>query len=348
VKNHPSSPHGHRAPLHPQHRPRSDSGTLKAVRAEIVAEAVTRTRARPLAPRAPSIAKMIPTPREFVVPPAPHADRSTLTVLSGIDAGRTFALGTTTVIGRDLTADVVIDDEAVSRFHARITRLPDGAFLLEDLGSTNGTFVDAEPVSRWPLASGARVHLGPHVAMRFATTDEAEDTMQRRLYEASTRDPLTGVLNRAALMERLASEVAFTRRSGASVWLLMLDVDRFKLVNDTHGHLVGDQLLCAIARRAASVVRVEDVFARYGGDEFVVLSRAADLEQARALADRMRQSLRGVGLRVGDELVSTFVSIGGGSLGECPNGGGEELVALADRRLYAAKAAGRDRVCLEG
>jgi diguanylate cyclase (GGDEF)-like protein len=294
------------------------------------------------------MAKMMATPREFVVPLVPQADRSTLTVLSGIDAGRTFALGSTTVIGRDATADVVIDDEAVSRFHARITRLPDATFLLEDLDSTNGTFVDAEPIARWPLSSGARVHLGPHVALRFATTDETEDTMQRRLYEASTRDALTGVLNRTALMERIAAEVAFTRRSGASMWLLMLDVDRFKVVNDTHGHLVGDQLLCAIARRAASVVRVEDVFARYGGDEFVVLSRAADLAEARALADRLRQSLRGVGLRLGDELVSTFVSIGGASLAECPRSTSEDLVALADRRLYAAKAAGRNRVCLEG
>jgi two-component system cell cycle response regulator len=347
VKNRPSSPHGHRAPSHPP-RQRSDSGTLKAARAEIVAEAVTGTRSRPLPQRAPSIARMMPTPREFIVPPATLADRWTITVLSGMDAGRTFSLGPTTVIGRDLTADVVIDDEAVSRFHARISRLPDGSFLLEDLDSTNGTFVDAEPVTRWPLASGARLHLGPHVALRFATTDEAEDTLQRRLYEASTRDALTGALNRAALMERLAAEVAFTRRSGASVWLLMLDVDRFKAVNDTHGHLVGDQLLCAIARRAARVVRVEDVFARYGGDEFVVLSRAGDIEQARVLADRLRQSLKGVGLRLGDELVSTFVSIGGGSLAECPNGAGEDLVALADRRLYAAKAAGRDRICLEG
>lgn len=329
-------------------RQRSDSGTVKAPLAEILSAANALVTARPTAPRAPSLAKVIPTPREFAVPKLCRADRSTLTVLTGIDAGKTYDLGPMTTLGRDLRADIVLDDDAVSRFHARITRLAEGGFLLEDLGSTNGTFMDADPVKRAALTPGARVHLGPHIALRFAATDETEDTMQRRLYEASTRDALTGVLNRAALMERLAAEVAFTRRSGAPIWLLMIDVDRFKWVNDTHGHLVGDRLLCALACRAAEVVRVEDVFARFGGDEFVVLSRAVDLEQVQRLAERLRAALRGVAFRVGEQVVSTAVSIGGGALSECARSASEELVALADHRLYVAKMAGRDRVCLEG
>ena len=327
-------------------RMRSDSGTVKALRAEIFPATPGPTdTATPQATRAQL---SVPTPHDFIVPSLQRSDRSTLTVLNGVDAGRTFTVATSIVIGRDPSSDLCLDDDAVSRQHARVTRGEGGSFILEDLGSTNGTFVGAVAIKRCVITSGDRIHIGPHIALRFATTDETEDTMQRRLYETSTRDALTGVLNRAALTERLAAEVAFTRRTGTTLWLLMLDLDRFKHINDKYGHLAGDQILRTVAQRAVQVIRVEELFARYGGEEFVVVSRGSDREAATALAERLRQALQGIGISLGGELVSTTVSIGGASLTECDVADGDRLLALADRRLYAAKTAGRNLVCLDG
>jgi two-component system cell cycle response regulator len=326
---------------------RADSGTLKAVRAEIFPEGVPGP-SKLATPLATGVSLSIPTPQDFIVPSLQRSDRSTLTILNGVDAGRSFTVATSLVIGRDKSCDLCLDDDAVSRRHATVTRSAAGTFILEDLGSTNGTFVGAAPVKRCTITSGDRIHIGPHVALRFATTDETEDTMQRRLYETSTRDALTGLLNRAALTERLAAEVAFTRRTGTTLWLLMLDLDRFKHINDTYGHLAGDQILRTVAQRAVQVIRVEELFARYGGEEFVVVSRGADHSAAAALAERLRQSLQTVGVTLAGKRVSTTVSIGGASLTECETADGERLLALADRRLYAAKSAGRNRVCLDG
>jgi diguanylate cyclase (GGDEF)-like protein len=349
-----SSSDSHRAP-----RNRHDSATLRAVRPELVSEPPTRTRrvvvsedtiasARAAAPSTPESSKMaIATPPEFQVPLAPRSDRTTLTVLNGVDAGRTYTVAASVTIGRDAAADICIDDGAVSRTHARLTQIAGGGFVLEDLRSTNGTFVGGLPVRKRTLCSGDRIHVGPHVALRFATTDETEDTLQRRLYEASTRDTLTGALNRAALMDRLTAEVAFARRNASTLWLLMLDIDRFKHVNDTHGHLVGDQLLRAVARRATQTIRVEDIFGRFGGEEFVVLARALDRIAASTLAERLRGELAKVGLRKGGDVVSATVSIGAASLAECKTADVGPLVGLADLRLYAAKATGRNRVCFE-
>jgi two-component system cell cycle response regulator len=311
---------------------------MKALRAELVGAAP--------APRVR--AKAIATPHDWALPPASRSDRTTLTLLNGIDAGHTFTIETSVIVGRDETVEVCIRDDAVSRRHACISRRSDGSFLLEDLESTNGTFVDAVPIKARVLSSGVRIHLGPRVALRFATTDETEDTMQRRLYDSSTRDALTAAFNRAALAERLLSEVAFTRRNGSPLWLLMLDLDHFKLVNDAYGHLVGDQMLREVAHCATSMLRCEDVFARFGGEEFVVLTRDADRRAAFALAERLRCALGAVAVKVGADGVSTTVSIGGAALSECAPPTGEALLALADRRMYAAKTAGRNAACLEG
>jgi diguanylate cyclase (GGDEF)-like protein len=289
------------------------------------------------------------TPILPVMPVSAGHLRATLTVMSGREAGRVIALeGTTMVLGRDPESDIWIEDSGVSRKHARIGRGPDGGFYVQDLDSTNGSFVGMLRVRVAELSSGDYVQLGPGFMMRFALTDDAEESLQRQLYESSVRDPLTGAFNRKYLADRLVSEVSHARRTGGALALLMIDLDHFKDVNDRYGHLRGDEVLRTSATRLGRLVRADDVLARFGGDEFVVLARDNDSIAARALADRLRRSIEELTFELPTETVSVTASIGVASLAELePFDEPFALVALADQRLYGAKLKGRNVVCSE-
>ncbi|MBI4184049.1 MAG: diguanylate cyclase [Proteobacteria bacterium] len=162
------------------------------------------------------------------------------------------------------------------------------------------------------------------------------------------RDPLTGLLNRRGFEARLAEEVGRCRRYGRPLSLAMLDLDHFKKVNDTYGHPVGDEVLAAVAARLTAGMRGNDIAARYGGEEFIVLLPETTAEAALTVAERLRRRLAEtpVATAAGRALPVT-VSIGVAAfpgVGE----GAEALIAAADRALYAAKEAGRNRVVRAG
>jgi two-component system, cell cycle response regulator len=276
--------------------------------------------------------------------------RATVSVVSGVDAGRIVPVETSClVIGRGAEADLQIEDPAVSRTHARIVRTPDGAFRIEDLGSTNGTFVGSRRVTVTPLRAGDHVQLGPAVLLRFALTDPADERLQADLYESAIRDPLTKTFNRRYLLSRLVAEVAHARRHGTPLAALMLDVDGFKQFNDRHGHFVGDRILCFVMAQVGRLLRAGDVLARFGGDEFVILGRETNAAQAVTLAERLRSAVAGMHMSAHGVPISVTVSVGIASLDELdPQDAADDLVDLADRRLCAAKREGRNRVCAEG
>ncbi|HVH41144.1 MAG TPA: GGDEF domain-containing protein [Labilithrix sp.] len=275
-------------------------------------------------------------------------DRATLTVTAGINAGQVYALdGMEHVIGRGTDADVWVEDGGVSRRHARITCQPDGRYFVEDLGSTNGTFIGSQRIQVAEIRPGDRVQVGPHVTLRFQITDDAEEELQRRLYESSTRDALTRLYNRKYFTERLLAEVAYSRRHRVKLAVLLLDLDDFKATNDTYGHLAGDMVLRLVANQMSRVIRVEDLLARYGGEEFVILARTTGKTEAIRLGERIRDAIRELDIPVAPELsIRGTVSIGVAALPDVePEGGPNELLALADARLYRAKAEGKNRVC---
>lgn len=278
-------------------------------------------------------------------------DRATLTVLAGISAGQVHALdGTEHIIGRGTEADIWVEDGGVSRRHARITCRSDGRYFVEDLGSTNGTFVGSQRVVVAEIRPGDRVQVGPHVTLRFQITDDAEEELQRRLYESSTRDALTRIYNRKYFTERLTAEVAYSRRHRVKLAVLILDLDDFKATNDTYGHLAGDMVLRLVSNQMQRLIRVEDLLARYGGEEFVILARTTGKTEAVRLAERIRESIAQLELPVAnDRSIRGTVSIGVAALPDvAPDGGPNELLALADARLYRAKADGKNRVCSDG
>lgn len=215
------------------------------------------------------------------------------------------------------------------------------------MGSINLCSTDAQRFTR-DHASDFLAHLG--VIASFCV----ENAVNRaRLMRSGFTDVLTGWHNRRYLTVRLGEELARARRDRTSIICLMLDIDHFKRVNDTWGHVAGDAVLRELAQRIESQVRASDVAARYGGEEFIILLPNTDVTSAELLAERIRGAISAapIDLPCG-ETATVTASIG---ISEVRPGAddndlktvGDSLIARADVALYAAKSAGRDRVVVE-
>jgi two-component system cell cycle response regulator len=270
--------------------------------------------------------------------------RTVLIRMDGVGAGRLSRVESDSVVlGRDANCEVSIDDQGVSRRHARLTRVGN-QHEVSDLGSSNGTFVAGARVERAVLRDGDFIQLGPRVCFRYSQIDECHERVLRDLCDLSTKDPLTRAHNRRYFDEHLKTEIAFAQRHRNPVSLLLIDIDHFKSVNDTWGHQAGDAVLQQVARAAQQRLRSEDVFARYGGEEFGVILRATDQAGAVRVAERVRATIAAVPALVAGKPIAVTVSIGCATLGPAPSMAGEGLLAIADARLYRAKALGRNKV----
>lgn len=166
------------------------------------------------------------------------------------------------------------------------------------------------------------------------------------LQRVAALDPLTSIYNRRFGIERLKEEVARSQRSGDSLGLLMLDLDHFKSVNDTYGHIVGDRVLQSTVAAARQVLRDGDVLVRYGGEEFLVILPGAGRRDLTDMAERMRRSISEAETVTSGHRVSITVSIGGAGLPDQVVRDPMGLIGIADQALYTAKAAGRDRTVI--
>jgi diguanylate cyclase (GGDEF)-like protein len=273
--------------------------------------------------------------------------RPRLTIMTGVREGEVIDIDPNEdmVIGRSSKADLVIEDHGVSRRHCRL-RQQGLALVLEDLGSRNGTLVNGKRVQTVKLRRGDRIQIGTGVVFQLAIFDEVEETLARRLYDASVRDSLTLLYNRRHFFARLNEEIAHSRRQQTAVCVMLLDLDHFKGVNDSLGHAAGDQLLRAVARALNAAIRTEDMLARYGGEEFAIMTRTSSLAEAAACAERLRASVEAVRADYCGAPLRATISIGVAEISECGvDATVEMLLARADERLYRAKAAGRNCVC---
>jgi diguanylate cyclase (GGDEF)-like protein len=271
-------------------------------------------------------------------------DRPYLIVLSGNDVGQMHKIaGAECVVGRASTANIRLTDDGVSRQHARIT-VVNNVVTIEDLNSVNGLFVNGVRVKTATIKDGDQIQLGGTTILKFTYHDSLEEEFQRKMYDAALRDPLTKAFNKKYLLDRLATEVAYAKRHGSPLALLMLDIDFFKKVNDTYGHLAGDTVLVRVAQLAQANIRAEDVFARYGGEEFVVMARATTTRDAVILAERLRAQVASTPVPFEGKSIVVTVSIGIAALPDAPAQDAEQLLAMADEALYEAKRGGRNRV----
>lgn len=275
----------------------------------------------------------------------PGERRPYLLVLSGSGIGRSLRIEKRSyTIGRAVDADFRLEDDGISRHHAKVVVLSQGVVLLKDLGSTNGTFVNDEPVAAHPLAEGDRVQLGANITLKFGLEDDIEANVRQQLFTAATRDPLTGAHNKRSFEEQMVRAMAFSRRHKQALCVVAFDVDHFKRVNDEHGHLVGDDVLRGVSAIFQKEIRLEDSLARVGGEEFCVILPGIDLAHGVLAAERLRQALESAVLASAAGGVQVTVSLGVAEFDATRHASLDALVSDADARLYEAKKGGRNRV----
>jgi diguanylate cyclase (GGDEF)-like protein len=170
---------------------------------------------------------------------------------------------------------------------------------------------------------------------------------ESRLKNLAEHDPLTGLLNRRRFDEELADTISRVRRHGGRAAILLIDLDRFKLVNDTYGHKTGDEVLVAVAAELRARLRGTDIVARLGGDEFAAVLYEADAEAAQAVAGDLAAALRSKQVVSAGAELGVTASIGIVLVDRETIGDDAALIA-ADRALYSAKNGGRDRIALAG
>lgn len=174
-----------------------------------------------------------------------------------------------------------------------------------------------------------------------ATERQLRESLERERLLART-DELTGLINRRHFLQLAEFEHAVARRYGRPLAVLLFDIDRFKKMNDSLGHLAGDEILKVVARRAGEQMRSADVLARYGGEEFIVLAPDSTADSAAVIAERIRNVIAASVIQTGTGTAAVTISIGVGEM-QTKSDTFEDLIRRADRALYAAKAAGRNR-----
>lgn len=269
-------------------------------------------------------------------------DDACIIVIYGPELGKRLQLGTAPFeIGRSAKNDLFIDQESVSRHHARIVF--DGrAYWLQDQKSTNGTFLNDASIGEKELRDGDQVRVGRSI-LKFMTGENVEVHYHEEIYRLMTVDGLTQAYNRRYFNEALEREFNRSQRYQRVLSLIAFDIDHFKNINDTYGHLAGDNVLRQLAAAVKTRLRREDVFARTGGEEFGVLLPEIPLEGAMKTAEKVRRIVETMVVRHEQVDIRCTISLGVTALhGDEPSG--ELLYKRADERLYEAKQAGRNRV----
>lgn len=271
-------------------------------------------------------------------------------VLKGAEIGRDFRLRKNSmVVGRDTGADIRLPDDGASREHARIdyggTGEEHGAtFTLTDLGSTNRTLVNSEPVESVQLRDGDKIQVGGTV-LKFVMLDDIEARFHAEVRDLISYDQLTGLLTKESLYLAFERELERCLRYGLPLGVLMMDLDRFKSVNDGHGHLMGSHVLAEVGQIIRQGIRVADASARYGGEEFLSYLAETDVEGVERAAERVRSDIEAYSFVLDEVSIHVTISIG---IAVAPGHGADmkTLVAAADQALYRAKETGRNRVCI--
>ncbi|MGE3631548.1 MAG: diguanylate cyclase [Sandaracinaceae bacterium] len=266
-----------------------------------------------------------------------------LVIIYGDDLGRRVPLGAEpTVLGRSSKCDVQLDQESVSRNHARITRNR-ANYVIHDLGSTNGTYVNDELVDEVVLRDGDLVKVGRTI-FKFIVSGNMEAQYHEEIYRLMTVDGLTELHNKRYFNEALERESSRSRRYARAFSLVLFDIDHFKKINDTFGHLAGDSVLRQLGALVRGKVRRDDIPARTGGEEFSVIVPEVSLEGAVQLAEKLRASIESATFRFEGTKIPVTVSIGVAEWTEDIQDPAD-LVKRADERLYEAKRSGRNQVC---
>lgn len=258
------------------------------------------------------------------------------------------------IIGRAIEADVRLNDSRASRLHARISSKVDPKtnttnYHITDLGSTNGTLVNGEVITDVSLSDGDKIVIGDHL-FRFDMLDEIDREFQQQIHRLIAHDELTGLLTSKSFFSELRREAARAEADSRPFCVLMMDLDHFKEVNDTYGHLVGSKTLEETGRVIKEALRAGDVASRFGGEEFAAFLLDANYAQGLVAAERVRVAVEqeefpASRMNSPDERATHRITISIG-VAAYPDDATDpiHLVELADSALYRAKRSGRNRI----
>ena len=276
---------------------------------------------------------------------ASEPGQSCLVVFYGQNLGKRYFLDKDEqIIGRSDSAPICVDQESVSRKHARIVSMDEGSWRVIDLGSTNGTFVNDQPVADAELHNGDMVRVGQTI-FKYLSGTNIETKYHEEFFRLTAIDGLTQAYSKRFLLETLDREFHRAIRHSRRLSLAMLDIDHFKQINDKHGHLAGDYILREMSRIILHHIRREDVFARYGGEEFALVLPETDLDHAVQLSEKLRQLIEEYHFSFSGKEIPVTVSLGV-AVAEIRDKGEsmQDFISCADAKLYEAKQTGRNRV----
>ena len=274
----------------------------------------------------------------------PELRDACLVMIHGPSLGRRYNLTNegTILVGRNDDCGMQLEEDEVSRRHCEVT-CSRNRVVIRDLGSTNGTYVNDVLVDEREIRDGDQIQIGGAI-FKFISSANIEIAYHEEIYRLSTTDGLTQVHNKRFLLEYLDREISRCRRQNSTLSLVLLDIDHFKKVNDVFGHLAGDQVLKHLTTLIHANIRHEDVLARFGGEEFMVVLPQIGNDGARLCAEKLH------GLVGRHKFISEGakipVTISLGVVTSTPETeSANQLIAAADKQLYRAKDKGRDCVC---
>ena len=267
--------------------------------------------------------------------------RALLLVLSGTRLGHRLVLGDAVVdIGRGSAAGLILDADSISRKHARIERFG-GGHKIVDLGSTNGTYVNGARVKEQILKDGDRIGIGKAL-LKYLAGGNIEGAYHEEVQRLMRFDPLTNISNKRHFDESLRLSVFTAAGAAKPLSLIVFDLDHFKKVNDTYGHMAGDAVLCGATAAVQTILSPTELFGRVGGEEFAVVCEDADLQSALERAEAIRRAVSREPYAFEEKRLPVTVSAGVAQLADAEEA--EGLFDRADAQLYAAKGAGRNCV----
>jgi diguanylate cyclase (GGDEF)-like protein len=288
---------------------------------------------------------IIADPAGMTVFNPPKRLRACLVQYNGTNLGKRYVLdGTEMIIGRAPSADICINEQTVSKQHAKCYRVQDD-IEIEDLGSSNGTHINDKRISsRHVLRDGDIIRLGTVLCKYFAHNN-IENVFHDKIYRMATIDGGTQTFNKKYFLESLESEFKFSRTFARDLSLIYFDLDLFKKVNDTYGHSAGDTILKEVAALVQQKIRKDDIFCRYGGEEFVIVLPNTNAKTAYELAERIRQTSEKHPFKINNVKIQQTLSLGVSQLNKDMKTA-KDLLDDADKKLYKSKQSGRNRVTI--
>lgn len=271
------------------------------------------------------------------------AKKPFLIVMSGNDIGKKYPVSQAEIIiGRSMDAQIVVKENNVSRRHSRLT-FKNGKAMVEDLGSTNGTFVNSEKITQCELGDGDLISVGKTI-LKFSYQSDIDVALHDEIYDSATVDELTRLYNRKYFQKHIESEFARGERYGREVSLIILDLDFFKKMNDTNGHQAGDLVLKSVGKAVKDSIRSNvDVPARFGGEEFAVLLPETSFNFALKIAEKIRAKIESLRMEFQGKTLTITASLGVAS-NRPEITSVDQLIRVADEKLYEAKRNGKNRV----